>query len=711
MLRPSLLGAFGAGLALASGISAAFPLERKQERILDFNSPSREGLVVADFDGDGLDEIVFGLSGLTSSLVALQRNDALLEVARAFPLHHAPVERLRLHRWDHPDGPRVVSLTSWNSGGASLQVTVHAGWPLREISRFSLPTSALASAVGVIDNTGAAQLLIGHADALRSHDPMTGALLWELPISAHALHVAGFGDASQPKVLVQGGAGGAQILDGSTRTTEWIYPNSFGVYLASGRIGPGGSPGFVGANDWTSFTVFQRSPWSAAWNFLRNDIDAIAVANLDNVGADEILLGDGQWGEFLVIDSQTQQIRLSVRSPGPTSGSIAALRTAPGPRLDLVHSTIPWGLSNPTVTYDGLAVGVYRSDNGQRLAGLPSENGAIGATLILSPDATGPRELMVAAWTGPGRIRSVDAMSGRDLWVSDVRDTSLANPFQLSPAFLLSARVAGLSNPQIVAAGSQWNAQVQVTVIDRATRAARTLIPAFPGPRFEQRRVDGASVIDFDGDGFDELALVTSGRNSAGSIRLQVLSLVDGSVLWESPTIGGSQSRALGLQVQPAATQDLLVVSLPNGLRAFGVESRLLEWTFAASLQRATYFPGAPQGAEWVLEAAGGEVSHFDATTLTVRRSYTLQEPSTGLAALGDAPFLLVGRRGQLDLLGADGTRIGSIDATLTTDAPAPIAVAPTSPGRYTVLVGSPNGFQVLEVTPEGLFRDGFESP
>ncbi len=711
MLRLPLRGALGAGLAFTSGLCAAFPLERTQERILDFNSPAREGLVVADFDGDGLDEIVFGLSGLTGTLVALRRDEDLLEVERAFPLHPAPVDRLSLHRWDHPDGPRVVSLTSWSSGGAGQRVTVHAGWPLREIARFPLPTAPLASAVGVIDGSGAAQLLIGHADALRSHDPMTGAVLWELPISAHALHVTAFGNASQPKILVQGGAAGGQVLDGNTRTPEWTFPNGFGVFLASGRIGPGGSQGFVGANDWTLFTVFQRSPWSAAWNFLRNDIDAVAVANLDSVGADEILLGDGQWGEILVIDSQTQQIRRSLPNPGYRSGSIAALRTAPGPRLDLVHSSSPQGLPNPTVTYDGLAIGVYRSDDGQRLAGLPSENGAIGATLILPADANSPRELMVGAWTEPGRIRSIDAASGRDRWVSDVRDTSLANPFRLSPSFLLSARVAGQSHPQIVAAGSQSSYNVQVTVIDRVTRAGRKLIPAVPGPQFEQRRVDGAAVIDVDGDGFDELALVTSGANASGSLRLMVLSLVDGSVLWESTTFGGSQGRALGLHVQPTATQDLLVVSLPNGLRAFGVESRLLEWTFEASLRRATYFPGAPLGPEWVLEDADGVVSHLDASTLTTRRSYTLAEPSTAFAALADAPFLLAGRRSQLDLLTAEGTRIGGVDATWTANAPAPIAVAASAPGRYTVLLGSPKGYQVLEVTPEGLFRSGFESP
>jgi hypothetical protein len=58
--------------------------------------------------------------------------------------------------------------------------------------------------------------------------------------------------------------------------------------------------------------------------------------------------------------------------------------------------------------------------------------------------------------------------------------------------------VAGQSHPQIVGAGSQSSFNVQVTVIDRVTRAARKGIPAALGRQFEQRRDANGALSRFD---------------------------------------------------------------------------------------------------------------------------------------------------------------------------------------------------------------------
>ena len=58
--------------------------------------------------------------------------------------------------------------------------------------------------------------------------------------------------------------------------------------------------------------------------------------------------------------------------------------------------------------------------------------------------------------------------------------------------------MAGQSHPQIVGAGSQSSFNLQVTVIDRVTRAARKGMPAAPGRQFEQRRDANGALRRFD---------------------------------------------------------------------------------------------------------------------------------------------------------------------------------------------------------------------
>lgn len=63
---------------------------------------------------------------------------------------------------------------------------------------------------------------------------------------------------------------------------------------------------------------------------------------------------------------------------------------------------------------------------------------------------------------------------------------------------------------------------------------------------FLHKDIDAVAAANRDDHGFDDSAPVARGTNACASLRLTVLSLVDGSVLRESPTFDGSKKRAPG---------------------------------------------------------------------------------------------------------------------------------------------------------------------
>ncbi len=118
-------------------------------------------------------------------------------------------------------------------------------------------------------------------------------------------------DADPALEIVLAGVPG-YVLDGATQAIDWTYKDGFGAYLAGGHFSDGGGAQFVAARDWDLFTVFQSAPYSPIWDASVFDIDAIAAADLDGDGFDEIIEGDGQWGGVNIYDSRTQQVRLSI---------------------------------------------------------------------------------------------------------------------------------------------------------------------------------------------------------------------------------------------------------------------------------------------------------------------------------------------------------------------------------------------------------------
>jgi hypothetical protein len=473
--------------------------------------------------------------------------------------------------------------------------------------------------------------------------------------------------------------------------------------MAAGSIGSGGAPGFVAVRDWHSVTIFSGAPWSPLWNYTVSDIDAVAVANLDGIGADEIIVGDGQWGSIRIFDSQTRTLRLTIPNPGNSIPALTTVQTTNAPGKDIVFSAGTWGPESSVMR-------VVRSSDGVTLRELSTEFGGAGATTIGDFDADGRVELVVGnSGREPGRIRFVDRDTGVQEWVSPAT-AGLNDPFAMNPGFLFQAQLDTDPAMELVVAGNA-SQDGRIFVLDGLTKEVQLQIGNFSSSRpMPFRDVVGAVLLDYDADGFDDLAVITEPTSSGASgARLHVFSLSTGLVLWESITMGtGSSARGQGIFVQPGSGQDLLVAALPFGLRAFGVQSQLLEWTHDVPIQRAVYLPSAPGGAEIAVENEGGLVTHLDAATRAIRRSYQLSAPSKGIVPLPGAAYLLVAEVDGLSLRSMDGTVLGTAAEAIARTGPSPVAVVPRGL-EFDVLTGLQFGHTLHTLNPDGVFAAGFE--
>ena len=163
-----------------------------------------------------------------------------------------------------------------------------------------------------LDDDGFVELIITTAADLYVFNG-SGQLLWQVPGAGGVDVVAGrMDDDASLKIAATNG----KVVDAVTHGVVWNYANGFGVRL---KLAP--FPGetyeqLISAEAWQfvySYDVGRQLPrWSIP---TPQDIGAIEVADLDNDGIPEVIIGDGQWGTVHVHDLITQALKWSVNNP------------------------------------------------------------------------------------------------------------------------------------------------------------------------------------------------------------------------------------------------------------------------------------------------------------------------------------------------------------------------------------------------------------
>jgi hypothetical protein len=423
----------------ADSIASAWPLDVRLEfRVATFGTSIGEaGLHAVDLDGDGAPEIVATASG--GGFGPAQFWDVLSRrasgyrqswVSSEFP---QSIESLAVGPVDTDPAPEILV-------GTGNKVNVYDG-ATREL-QWTINTSASAVRslqLADVDGDSLPEVVFCDPSGLYVYDARTGAPEVQSLLDACTAVAVGNVDADPGlEIVVGNGTATSYVLDGATRATEWAYPLGFGVMLRLGDLDGDAVAEIVGAQAWSQISVLdavKKAEENAIYP--SHDIGGVEVADVEGDGPNEVLYGDGQWGEIHVLNGATLAQKWAVANPehGVTNVIVAdtdqdgarellwgAGHTSTGPDhlyvADSVTQQIEWESLDFNGPFYGLAHGdveangkpaflftSFESDSGYD-DGLYFVYGAVNKRLrYVSPPPTGLN------WTGLVRVAvaNVDA--------------------------------------------------------------------------------------------------------------------------------------------------------------------------------------------------------------------------------------------------------------------------------------------------------------
>lgn len=676
---------------IASAGTATEPSLREMGRVVPVVlEPGRSGYGIADFDGDGMDDITVGswagysnVTGLLKVYGARQRN---FGVKQALILEDQPLSRVLA--WTDTGGNAHL-LTISTDGTA----TVWSDWPLQSANTFSVQDNVNSAAIADVDLDGQLELVTITDDTLTVNDLAGGTFEWSADFGGNDVAVAQT-DADLPLELIVAGMPGV-VVDGFSHSVEWSYLDGFGTHVAAGAISPGGAIGFVAARG-RRLTVFQSNPWSPVWDVGQVEITAVAIADVENDGQAEIMAANNQNGRVEVYDSLTRDLRILIATGSGTLRSLGV--------IDLL------GDGRPLVAFGGGACGALCLADpltGAIVTDLPHNPwGPYSAVAIGDLDTAEGFEM---AYGARGSVTVVAMSTGEIKWRSPISEFG-TEPLELVPTSLRQ------SGTRLVLAGQPmgYSESARVVMVDTQTHAVVWQVGSNAEECLQDREIRDAAMWDLDGDMIDDVVVSTEANNSgAQGVKLCAFSGTDGTLLWESIVMADGYTDSLGVFVGDTGfgAGPEMVAVLPNSLRAFNVQTHLLDWTLPVSADGASLILSGVAGIELAVFQAQS-LHLYDGATHSLLRSLVLNGDITAARALGDIHHLLLAAAGHLVIV--DGTS-GAVLATTeylgeNLGGGNELAAKQVAPGSWVIGAGSDVGvFRYRFDSSEHIFANGFD--
>lgn len=676
-------------------------------QIPGFRTAGAGRFAIADFDGDAKTDIVIPAQNATALLEVVGRTRTGIGAKQIVILEDVSLARVIAHAIDGQP-----HLFTFSTDGT---VREFAGWPLRQLRATRLENTMIwAAAIGDVDADGNDEVVIASdgpgGSFLEALDLTSLNRRWALPnVSAPDILLTQL-DADPALEIVVGYTPGL-VIDGATRAIDWSYVDGFGPSLASGHFQDGGGGQFVTTRNWNLFAVFQSAPYSPLWDVSRpTDIDVVTTADLDDDGYDEILEGDGQWGDLNVYDGRTRQIRLSLPNSGHGFNAIAALNLDGGYPNSIAYS--PKGVfppSSPLFTIVDASSGnpIWSIDN--------SRPGPFLAATLGDVDSDGSIDFLYSSVTQDSCqiTTQVDSWTGALEWMSPPPSLGSTDPYCLLPQALHVVDRPGAS-PQIVLAGTAVY-DGRILAIDGASHALLWQV----GP-MQNRFINDIIRLDVDHDGTDEIVACTTGTSSGmDGIRLLVFSSASGAQLWESVALGsfGACRGVMAGRFDNSSAQ-LIAAVLPDSIRAFDAQTHLLAWSLPlpAGADGATLINAGVDGREFAV-FSGSRLDFYDSATRSPLRHFDFSASLTAITAMREMGesihTLLVSADGRLLTIdGETGAILASSDF-LGSGLGANNQLATKELGDGRVLIGASSqagAFVQIATLRDAIFTDGFQS-
>jgi hypothetical protein len=356
-------------------------------------------------------------------------------------------------------------------------------------------TSTEALSVTDLNGDGIAELIVTTSSDLFVYDN-TGNLLWKVLGAGGTDVVAGQMD-NDPALEI---ATTKSVVDSGTHAVQWTRNGGFGAHVKLAPFAGATYQQLIAADAWSSVYSYDVATQLPRWSISTpQDIGAIAVADVDNDGTPELLIGDGQWGKIHVYNLVTQALKWEANNPEHGITNIAADDVDGDGVIDLL-----WGAGWTSTGADYFYVADTTGTHAIKWQSTDLEGPFLGP-FIADLDGDGKQELVISSTT------SASGYSGPRILVFDyatlalraISSPTLVNSF--GNANDMKVRdLEGDGRAEIVIATSNlYDGVIDVITFDSSN--VFTLKWTNPTPRPSGSPFNFVEIADLDGNGTSEI--------------------------------------------------------------------------------------------------------------------------------------------------------------------------------------------------------------
>ncbi|MEW6441674.1 MAG: VCBS repeat-containing protein [bacterium] len=643
-----LAGLLGSGYAAAAqgdpagrSIATAAEMFRQDWKYAVFGSGiGLSGLITEDIDDDGQVEIVCG-----GSFSTFGANDFW------YVLDYVPATTEYRMTWistPYPDGISSLAAFDYNGDGKQEifvglengEVYVHNGQTKEHLTVLTSdgdPVNRIQLADA--DNDGAPEIVFCDDSSTFVYSADSFSLENEIPYGASDFEVGQVDADAYDEIVLANGV--ILQLVGANLAVEWIYPGrDFGYRVELSDIDADGMAEIIGASSWYYVTTFDADVQSPKWQINADlDVDALLMADVNGDGVEELLYGDGQWGQVHCYDPVTVTEIWQVDNPLSGVTHIAVADTDGDGGLELMwgagaHSTgkdqlyvhsIPslaaeWESQHLDGPFFALDVGDVDSDGRQEIAfaSFESDSGYADGVVAIYDAATYRLE-----WQSGTTIFGGSAWTGvHDLIIHDVDDDG--------------------SQEIVVGTDRVYDGAIYVlNGVSHEIEASFFLDEGAP--------IHSLAAADVDNDGRTEI-IAGGGREHTGApgVYVYVIDGTTGAIEWHSISLGAYWSSMDALEVGNVDSDAALeLVAVNDHLFIMDAVSHIQWESMTGGHKGLDLHDVDGDGIEEIVVGnAAGEITALDGQTHEERFAV-----ATGDSAVEGLRVFDVRRDGQLDLI------------------------------------------------------------
>src|SRR5438067_410760 len=299
------------------------------------------------------------------------------------PIYSAVIKRIALGNVTGDSQPEIVVML------ADGRIYLYDFATKAELGYISTGLTGLEGlSVTDLNGDGVAELIVTTANDLFVFSG-NAVLLWQLAGAGGLDVVAGQMDLD-PAIEIATTKG--VVTDSVTHTAQWTRSGGFGARLKLAPIAGASYQQLIAADAWYTVYAYDVATQLPRWSISTpQDIGAIQVADVDNDGVPELLIGDGQWGKVRVYDLNTQAKKWEANNPEHGITNIAVADVDNDGVLDLI-----WGAGWTSTGADYLYVASTTDTHTIKWQSVDLEGPFLGP-LIGDLDGDGMPELDICA--------------------------------------------------------------------------------------------------------------------------------------------------------------------------------------------------------------------------------------------------------------------------------------------------------------------------